>query len=188
MDIFVALPSGRGGLLVSLSPIYEYLKARGCIEKEEHIVVGDWPVQFLPPSDALEAQAIAEAVAATVEGVGTRVMSAEHLVALALRTGRPKDHARIVQFVEQKQWTGTNCGTFSNAMDSFPSGRSSRRIFWEARMTEQEMRGKKEMRKRLAALSFTEKIKILEQLRDRSLAIAAAGLRRKARRDSSGGQ
>jgi len=35
---------------------------------------------------------------------------------------------------------------------------------------------KQEMRKELAALSFTEKVKILEKLRDRSLAIAAGGL------------
>ena len=46
-----------------------------------------------------------------------------------------------------------------------------------------KMRGKQEMRKRLAALSFSEKIKILEKLRDRSLAIAAAGLRPKAAND-----
>ena len=38
---------------------------------------------------------------------------------------------------------------------------------------------KKEMRKRLAALSFSEKIKILEKLRDRSLTLAAAGLKLK---------
>jgi hypothetical protein len=41
--------------------------------------------------------------------------------------------------------------------------------------------GKKEMRKRLAALSPTEKIKILEKLRDRSLALAAAGQRSKTK-------
>jgi hypothetical protein len=46
-------------------------------------------------------------------------------------------------------------------------------------MSEREMRGKQAMRKRLAALSFTEKIKILEKLRDREKAIAAAGLRQK---------
>ncbi|MGA8151523.1 MAG: hypothetical protein WB952_11280 [Terriglobales bacterium] len=39
---------------------------------------------------------------------------------------------------------------------------------------------KQEMRKRLASLSFSEKIKILERLRDRSLVLAASGLRRKA--------
>ena len=43
---------------------------------------------------------------------------------------------------------------------------------------------KEEMRKQRAALSFTEKIKILEKLRDRSLALAAAGLRRKATKDN----
>jgi len=36
----------------------------------------------------------------------------------------------------------------------------------------------KERRKRLASLSFTEKIKILEKLRDRDRAIAACGLRK----------
>jgi hypothetical protein len=38
---------------------------------------------------------------------------------------------------------------------------------------------KPEMRKRLASLSFTEKVKILEKLRDRSLAFAASGQRTK---------
>ena len=47
-----------------------------------------------------------------------------------------------------------------------------------------EMQGKQEMRKRLAALSFSGKIKILEKLRDRSLAIGAAGLRRGAAKGS----
>ncbi len=43
---------------------------------------------------------------------------------------------------------------------------------------------KREMRKRLAALSFSEKVKILEKLRDRSLALAASGLRHKAAGDA----
>jgi hypothetical protein len=38
---------------------------------------------------------------------------------------------------------------------------------------------KSKMRSRLASLSFTEKVKILEKLRDRDKAIAAAGLRKK---------
>ena len=38
---------------------------------------------------------------------------------------------------------------------------------------------KREMRRKLASLNFSEKIKILEKLRDRSVAIAASGLRRK---------
>ena len=48
-----------------------------------------------------------------------------------------------------------------------------------AALRERQIQGKERMRKRLAALSFTEKIKILEKLRDRDKAVAAAGLRRK---------
>jgi hypothetical protein len=39
------------------------------------------------------------------------------------------------------------------------------------------MTNKISWRKQMAALSFSEKIRILEQLRQRSLAIAASGLR-----------
>jgi hypothetical protein len=46
-------------------------------------------------------------------------------------------------------------------------------------MTKEQLAGKVEMRKRLAALSISEKIKILEKLRDREKAIAAAGMRRR---------
>jgi hypothetical protein len=101
VDIFVALPASASGL-VSLAPIYEYLKARGFVEKQEHIVVGDWPVQFISPSGELETEAVAQAVVTTLEETSTRIMSAEYLVAIALRTGRLKDHNRVLQFLEQK--------------------------------------------------------------------------------------
>lgn len=44
-------------------------------------------------------------------------------------------------------------------------------------LNERAFQAKERMRKRLAALSFSEKIKILEKLRDREKAIAASGLR-----------
>ena len=37
------------------------------------------------------------------EAVPARVMTAEHLMAIALQTGRAKDHARLVAFVEAGQ-------------------------------------------------------------------------------------
>ena len=101
LDIFVTLPTASGGLLVSLSPIYEYLKSRGGEVQDEYIVIGGWPVQFLPPNNDLEQEAVTEATSTAVEDVRTWVMSAEHLVAIALKTGRAKDHNRILQFVEQ---------------------------------------------------------------------------------------
>jgi len=100
LDIFVELPSARGGLL-SLEKIYEYLKARGCRVEDEYIVIGDWPVQFLPLSSQLEKEAVDESVSTTVENVKTSVMTPEHLIAIALRAGRSKDHIRVLQFFEQ---------------------------------------------------------------------------------------
>jgi len=101
VDVFVLL-SNPSGDLVSLTPIYEYLKARGGIEDREHIVLGDWPVQFLVPANELETDAVAASVPVDVEGVRTWIMLAEHLVAIALSTGRAKDHIRVVQFIKEK--------------------------------------------------------------------------------------
>jgi hypothetical protein len=46
-------------------------------------------------------------------------------------------------------------------------------------LMERILENKREFRTKLAALSFTEKIAILEKLRERDAAIAAAGLRQK---------
>jgi hypothetical protein len=35
-----------------------------------------------------------------VNGVLTRVFTAEHLAAICLQVGRPKDHDRVIRFVE----------------------------------------------------------------------------------------
>jgi len=101
VDVFVILPVAPSGLLVSLSPIYEYLKSHGGTVQDEHIVLGDWPVQFLVPSSELEREATTSSVPVTIEGVRTWVMQAEYLVAIAFSTGRSKDHVRILQFIEQ---------------------------------------------------------------------------------------
>lgn len=100
IDIFVSLTKPAGSSLVSIVPLYEYLTARGYKAEKEYIVVEGWPVQFLPLDSPLAEEALAQAIDTTVEDVPTRVMTAEHLVALALRTGRAKDFARILQFIE----------------------------------------------------------------------------------------
>lgn len=100
LDIFVMLPTAEGSSLLSVTPIYEYLVAKGCKVDGERILIGDWPVQFLPPQGALEQEALSEAVKTEFEGVPTSVLSAEHLVAIALKIGRAKDYARISMFLD----------------------------------------------------------------------------------------
>jgi hypothetical protein len=101
VDIFVTLPTTGTSSLLTLTPIYNYLTARGSKVDGPHIVIGSWPVQFLPASNNLEREALAQAVSADVDGVRTWIMTAEHLAAIALHTGRSKDYARILQFLEQ---------------------------------------------------------------------------------------
>jgi hypothetical protein len=98
IDIFVSFQQQPGSALISLSPIYEYLKDYK--KRGEYIVIADWPVQFLPSANPLDDEALAQAIQTDLEGIPTWVMTAEHLVAIALRLGRVKDHLRIRQFIE----------------------------------------------------------------------------------------
>lgn len=100
IDVFVHFTASGGNLLITLTPLYAYLQAKGYEAWGEYILIGDWPVQFLPPPGPLEEEAVSRAVHTEVDGVPLRVMTAEHLVAIALATGRAKDNARLLQFIE----------------------------------------------------------------------------------------
>jgi hypothetical protein len=100
VDIFVAFRPEAGRILLSLQPIFDYLTARGGVIEGEYVVIAGWPVQFLPPTSPLVEEALAEAVTVQLESIPARIFTAEHLAAVALQTGRPKDKARLLQFVE----------------------------------------------------------------------------------------
>lgn len=100
VDIFVSFRAEPGSLLISPRPIYDYLTARGCTADGEYILIAGWPVQFLPPTGPLAEEALGKAVTRDVAGIPARVFSAEYLAAIALQTGRAKDKARLLQFVE----------------------------------------------------------------------------------------
>jgi hypothetical protein len=100
VDIFVAFRQEPGQRLLSPQPILDYLTAHGGVPQGEYIVAAGWPVQFLPPTGPLVEEALAQAVTVDVEGTPARVFTAEHLAAIALETGRAKDKARLLQFIE----------------------------------------------------------------------------------------
>jgi len=90
LDIFIALPETAGGLL-SLAPLYSALRQEGYAEENECVIIEGVPVQFLPVHGALLEEALKEARDTFYETTPTRVLRAEHLVAIALQTGRDKD-------------------------------------------------------------------------------------------------
>jgi hypothetical protein len=93
LDVFVLLPRTAGGLL-TLTPLYEALRARGYAEEGEYVNIEGVPVQFLPAYNALLEEALQEAREVPYEDVHARVLRAEHLAAICVQTGRPKDRER----------------------------------------------------------------------------------------------
>lgn len=100
VDVFIVFRHHANNPLLSLQPIYDYLIAKGGVIEREYVILAGWPVQFLPPTGPLVEEALATAVSVSVGDVPSRVFTAEHLAAIALQTGRPKDKARLLQFVE----------------------------------------------------------------------------------------
>ena len=99
IDVLVMTPEDR--LVIEL-PGLGYLKARGYTEfRNEGIVVEGWPVQLLPATTQLEREAYLNAEISSLDEVPVRVVLPEHLVAIMLSLGRPKDIARIQMFLSQ---------------------------------------------------------------------------------------
>jgi hypothetical protein len=100
VDIFVAFRMEQGRTLISLHPIFDYLSEKGGRVEGEYMIISGWPVQFLPATGPLIEEGLRQSVTIDVEGAPARVFTAEHLAAIALQTGRAKDKARLLQFVE----------------------------------------------------------------------------------------
>jgi hypothetical protein len=100
LDVFVALKSSPEQSIITLAPIYEYLKRHGCEIEGQYIIIGDWPVQFLPPDSPLVEEALGAAVWKEYGEFRVPVFTAEHLMAIALKLGRPKDKTRLAHFLE----------------------------------------------------------------------------------------
>lgn len=100
IDVFVFLEPEPGALLVSLDPVFQRLSELGYREfDEEGLLIHGFPVQFLAASPGLETEAIEHAAHLEWDNHHLRVMLPEHLAAIALTVGRPKDRARLVYLV-----------------------------------------------------------------------------------------
>lgn len=101
LDIFVILKDEAA--LDPLSGIYENLRKSGYRPKDEQVIIEGVPVQFLPAWNDLLKEAVQEARAIEYQGVATRVMTAEHLLAIMLATGRAKDRERFLKVLAEAE-------------------------------------------------------------------------------------
>ena len=99
LDIFIRVRAPASELMI-LAPVYDYLLRQGYQAKGEFVYIEGFPVQFLPVFNPLTDEAVSMARAIKFARVSTRIMRAEHLVAIMLDTGRTKDYLRINMFLE----------------------------------------------------------------------------------------
>ena len=95
--IFVA---SNKTLSAGIPAIYSHLQSKGWRVEREHLLIGDFPVQFLAAS-GLSEEAVREARPVQYEGVPAKVFRPEFIIAIAASVGRHKDFARIEQILDQ---------------------------------------------------------------------------------------
>ena len=94
--IFVATDST---LNAGIPAIYSHLQSKGWRVEREHLLVNDFPVQFLAASGLTE-EAVRNATPIEYEGVPAKVFRSEYIIAIAASVGRHKDLARIEQLLK----------------------------------------------------------------------------------------
>jgi hypothetical protein len=85
-------------LSAGIPAIYSHLQSKGWRVEREHLLVKDFPVQFLAASGLTE-EAVRRAKPIEYEGVPAKVFRPEYIIAVATSVGRHKDLARIEQLM-----------------------------------------------------------------------------------------
>lgn len=103
IDVFISpVVVGANGL-VSFGRIYAYLEDLGYHAEREYIRVEGWLVQFVPASESVQEEAVAQADRVAFAGEYTPIFSCEHLAAELLRSGRLKDLTRVEALLKSEQ-------------------------------------------------------------------------------------
>jgi hypothetical protein len=87
-------------LSAGIDAIFEALKRRGCEVEGDHLLLENFPIQFLA-AHGLTEEAVQKANAIEFEGVPAKVFRPEYMIAIAISVGRSKDIARIKLLMEQ---------------------------------------------------------------------------------------
>jgi len=87
-------------LTAGIPAIYSHLQSKGCRIESEHMLIKDFPVQFLAARGLTE-EAVRRAAPIEYEDVPAKVFGPEYIIAIAANVGRHKDWARIEQLMSQ---------------------------------------------------------------------------------------
>jgi len=99
-DADIIFISSDKTLSAGILAIYSHLQSKGWHVEREHLIIKDFPVQFLAASGLTE-EAVRKAKRIEYDGVPAKVFSPEYIIAIAASVGRHKDLARIEQLMTQ---------------------------------------------------------------------------------------
>jgi hypothetical protein len=99
LDLMMKLSLTQGGL-VDVAPVFQHFVDGGAVAEGQFLRLSRILVDIVPAADALDDEALREAVNARIGRQMARILTAEHAVAIAVRTGRPRDHLKIARLLE----------------------------------------------------------------------------------------
>src|SRR5215471_4974963 len=105
-DAVIIFVASDTTLSAGMPAIYSHLQSKGWRVEREHLLIKDFPVQFLAASGLTE-EAVRQAKPIQFEGVPAKVFSPEYIIAIAASIGRHKDFARIEQLMSQAKIDNT---------------------------------------------------------------------------------
>ena len=117
VDVFISpVILGQSGL-VTLEPIYAYLKKLGYDAVKEGVVIEDWLVQFVPVFNSLQEEAVDQAQRVPFGEEFIFVFSPEHLAAHVCPAGSLVEDRRVTQHPARVQphVPGRGCDRVSGA-------------------------------------------------------------------------
>ncbi len=101
LDIFFFFKEEQPGPVLSLEKIYDFARSKGHTFDHEFINIDGWLIQFIESSkNPLWSESIDTADELKINHRYARVIDREHLVAMWLFAGRPKDYQKISMFVD----------------------------------------------------------------------------------------
>jgi len=121
LDVFVILGSEE-----DFHSLYEYYREKGNVLENVFIYIANMPVQFFPNFiSPLFNGAIQEAQQIEVDGVPSKVVKVEYLIALLLTAFRPKDKIHVIELVK-----GADMSMLNEILRRFDDGQQqlSRRL------------------------------------------------------------
>ena len=104
IDVFI-YPEGQSGIIIDLSPLYDYLKEKkNASQSEEYIFLEGFPLQFLVPYDELTREAFEKPVKISLRNSEFKIFGLEYLMAIMIQLKKKKYLDRLRVLIEEKSF------------------------------------------------------------------------------------